>query len=78
MSGQELKKLRLDTNLTLQQVADALVARGHSYRSGRKFVGGWENGDARAPAVVVPDLAGIYGVSSDVVLQAIREDQADG
>lgn len=74
----KLKNLRDTAGLTLQQVVDKLVERGHAYSGSRQTISRWESRPKSVPSVVVSDLAVIYGVSSDVVLEAIKEDQADG
>ena len=71
----KLKRLRDAAGLTLQQVVDRLVECGHAYSGSRQTISRWESRPKSVPSVVVPDLAGIYDVSSDVVLEAIREDQ---
>lgn len=58
--GSNIRHLRKNANLTQEQLADKL---GVSYQS----VSRWENGTTYPDMELIPSLAGIFGVSTDIL-----------
>lgn len=58
--GKEVRKLRIDRNLILKDMADALGMSA-------AFLSAIETGKKSVPAGFVPRLAAAYGLSNDVV-----------
>ena len=73
MIGQNIKRLRLENNMTQKNLADRLFVTAQA-------VSRWENGDVEPSLNTVAELARIFGVSTDEILgvaDANREFEQD-
>ena len=61
MIGQNIKRLRLENNMTQKNLADKLFVTAQA-------VSRWENGDVEPSLSTVAELARIFGVSTDEIL----------
>jgi transcriptional regulator with XRE-family HTH domain len=70
-----LRNIREQRGLTQDQVAHLLAEKGKSYRSGRRIVSQWENGNVRPSLATIPTLAAVLGVSVERIVGAVEASQ---
>ncbi len=68
--GQNVRRMRLEKGMTQRELA-------HHLRVSVQAVSKWENGRAFPDLVLLPDIAGLFGVTLDELFSRMSEDGED-